>query len=166
MNTYVEKKKSPMLTKKQSPQKSSDEMLRSGLSSLHSRPAALSEELGNKIRERCGINPASVKVYRDDGLSGLGQKAYAKGAEIHLSGGVSTSGEEGQRVILHEAAHIAQQGSRSVAGAVIDDPALEQQADRVAAGEVMQGSFSVPMNSENAPGAGLGSMGQGEEEIR
>lgn len=152
MNTYAEKKKSPMLTKKQqSPQKSSDEMLRSGLSSLHSRPAALSEELGNKIRERCGINPASVKVYRDDGLSGLGQKAYAKGAEIHLSGGVSTSGEYGQRVILHEAAHIAQQGSRSVAGAVNDDPALEQQADRVAAGEVMQGSFSVPVNSENAP---------------
>lgn len=152
MNTYAEKKKSPMLTKKQqSPQKSSDEMLRSGLSSLHSRPAALSEELGNKIRERCGINPASVKVYRDDGLSGLGQKAYAKGAEIHLSGGVSTSGEEGQRVILHETAHIAQQGSRSVAGAVNDDPALEQQADRVAAGEVMQGSFSVPVNSENAP---------------
>ena len=141
-----------MLTKRQhSPQKSSDEMLRSGLSSLHSRPAALSEELGNKIRERCGINPASVKVYRDDGLSGLGQKAYAKGAEIHLSGGVSTSGEDGQRVILHEAAHIAQQGSRSVAGAVNDDPALEQQADRVAAGEVMQGSFSVPVNSENAP---------------
>ena len=152
MNTYAEKKKSPMLTKKQqSPQKSSDEMLRSGLSSLHSRPAALSEELGNKIRERCGIYPASVKVYRDDGLSGLGQKAYAKGAEIHLSGGVSTSGEDGQRVILHEAAHIAQQGSRSVAGAVNDDPALEQQADRVAAGEVMQGSFSVPVNSENAP---------------
>ena len=152
MNTYAEKKKSPMLTKKQqSPQKSSDEMLRSGLSSLHSRPAALSEELGNKIRERCGINPASVKVYRDDGLSGLGQKAYAKGAEIHLSGGVSTSGEDGQRVILHEAAHIAQQGSRSVAGAVNDDPALEQQAARVAAGEVMQGSFSVPVNSENAP---------------
>ena len=151
MNTYAEKKKSPMLTKKQSPQKSSDEMLRSGLSSLHSRPAALSEELGNKIRERCGINPASVKIYRDDGLSGLGQKAYAKGAEIHLSGGVSTSGEEGQRVILHEAAHVAQQGSRSVAGAVNDDPALEQQADRVAAGEVMQGSFSVPVNSENAP---------------
>lgn len=152
MNTYAEKKKSPMLTKKQqSPQKSSDEMLRSGLSSLHSRPAALSEELGNKIRERCGINPASVKVYRDDGLSGLGQKAYAKGAEIHLSGGVSTSGEDGQRVILHEAAHVAQQGSRSVAGAVNDDPALEQQADRVAAGEVMQGSFSVPVNSENAP---------------
>lgn len=152
MNTYAEKKKSPMLTKKQqSPQKSSDEMLRSGLSSLHSRPAALSEELGNKIRERCGINPASVKVYRDDGLSGLGQKAYAKGAEIHLSGGVSTSGEDGQQVILHEAAHIAQQGSRSVAGAVNDDPALEQQADRVAAGEVMQGSFSVPVNSENAP---------------
>ena len=152
MNTYAEKKKSPMLTKKQqSPQKSSDEMLRSGLSSLHSRPTALSEELGNKIRERCGINPASVKVYRDDGLSGLGQKAYAKGAEIHLSGGVSTSGEDGQRVILHEAAHIAQQGSRSVAGAVNDDPALEQQADRVAAGEVMQGSFSVPVNSENAP---------------
>lgn len=152
MNTYAEKKKSPMLTKKQqSPQKSSDEMLRSGLSSLHSRPAVLSEELGNKIRERCGINPASVKVYRDDGLSGLGQKAYAKGAEIHLSGGVSTSGEDGQRVILHEAAHIAQQGSRSVAGAVNDDPALEQQADRVAAGEVMQGSFSVPVNSENAP---------------
>ena len=152
MNTYAEKKKSPMMTKKQqSPQKSSDEMLRSGLSSLHSRPAALSEELGNKIRERCGINPASVKVYRDDGLSGLGQKAYAKGAEIHLSGGVSTSGEDGQRVILHEAAHIAQQGSRSVAGAVNDDPALEQQADRVAAGEVMQGSFSVPVNSENAP---------------
>ena len=152
MNTYAEKKKSPMLTKKQqSPQKSSDEMLRSGLSSLHSRPAALSEELGNKIRERCGINPASVKVYRDDGLSGLGQKAYAKGAEIHLSGGVSTSGEDGQRVILHEAAHIAQQGGRSVAGAVNDDPALEQQADRVAAGEVMQGSFSVPVNSENAP---------------
>lgn len=152
MNTYAEKKKSPMLTKKQqSPQKSSDEMLRSGLSSLHSRPAALSEELGNKIRERCGINPASVKVYRDDGLSGLGQKAYAKGAEIHLSGGVSTSGEDGQRVILHEAAHIAQQGSRSVTGAVNDDPALEQQADRVAAGEVMQGSFSVPVNSESAP---------------
>lgn len=166
MNTYAEKKKSPMLTKKQqSPQKSSDEMLRSGLSSLHSRPAALSEELGNKIRERCGINPASVKVYRDDGLSGLGQKAYAKGAEIHLSGGVSTSGEDGQRVILHEAAHIAQQGSRSVAGAVNDDPALEQQADRVAAGEVMQGSFSVPMNSENAPVQGWAPWDKAKKEF-
>lgn len=166
MNTYAEKKKSPMLTKKQqSPQKSSDEMLRSGLSSLHSRPAALSEELGNKIRERCGINPASVKVYRDDGLSGLGQKAYAKGAEIHLSGGVSTSGEEGQRVVLHEAAHIAQQGSRSVAGAVNDDPALEQQADRVAAGEVMQGSFSVPVNSENAPVQGWAPWDKAKKKI-
>lgn len=166
MNTYAEKKKSPMLTKKQqSPQKSSDEMLRSGLSSLHSRPAALSEELGNKIRERCGINPASVKVYRDDGLSGLGQKAYAKGAEIHLSGGVSTSGEDGQRVILHEAAHIAQQGSRSVAGAVNDDPALEQQADRVAAGEVMQGSFSVPVNSENAPVQGWAPWGKAKKKF-
>ena len=51
MNTYAEKKKSPMLTKKQqSPQKSSDEMLRSGPESRHSRPAALSEVLWNNIR--------------------------------------------------------------------------------------------------------------------
>lgn len=54
MNTYVEKKKSPMLTKKQSPQKSSDEMLRSGLSSLHSRPAALSEDSGTRYASAAG----------------------------------------------------------------------------------------------------------------
>lgn len=152
MNTYAEKKKAAMPSKQaHSALKNSDEQLRSGLASLHSRPTALSGELGAKIRERCGIDPSAVKVFRDDGLGDLGQKAYAKGSEIHLASGVSTSGEAGERVILHEAAHIAQQGNRSVTGLVNDNPDLEQQADRVAAGEVMQGNASVPMNSESAP---------------
>ena len=153
MNTYAEKKKAAMPSKQahSALKKCSDEQLRSGLSALHSRPTALSGELGEKIRERCGIDPAAVRVFRDDGLGDLGQKAYAKGSEIHLAGGVSTSGEAGERVILHEAAHIAQQGGHAVTGAINDDPALEQQADNVAAGGVMQGSFSAPVNSESAP---------------
>ena len=152
MNTYAEKKKAAMQPKQaRAAAKVSDERLRSGLSALHSRPTALSEELGSKIRERCGIDPGAVKVFRDDGLRELGQTAYAKGAEIHLASGVSTMGEAGERVILHEAAHLAQQGSHGVSGMINDSPALEQQADRVAAGEVMQGSFSLPVNSETAP---------------
>ncbi len=152
MNTYAEKKRAALPTKQaRAAQKSGDELLRSGLAALHSRPASLPGELGAKIRERCGIDPSAVRVFRDDGLGDLGQKAYAKGSEIHLSSGVSTSGEAGERVILHEAAHIAQQGGHAVTGAINDDPALEQQADNVAAGGVMQGSFSAPMNSESAP---------------
>ena len=152
MNTYAEKKKAAMQPKQaRAAAKVSDERLRSRLSALHSRPTALSEELGSKIRERCGIDPGAVKVFRDDGLRELGQTAYAKGAEIHLASGVSTTGEAGERVILHEAAHLAQQGSHGVSGMINDSPALEQQADRVAAGEVMQGSFSLPVNSETAP---------------
>ncbi|MFR0870856.1 MAG: DUF4157 domain-containing protein [Oscillospiraceae bacterium] len=55
----------------------------------------------DKSSFREGLPRRRIKRTRAEGVR--------KGAEIHLSGGVSTSGEDGQRVILHEAAHIAQQ---------------------------------------------------------
>ena len=53
MNTYAEKKRAALPAKQaRAAQKSGDELLRSGLAALHSRPASLPGELGAKIRER------------------------------------------------------------------------------------------------------------------
>lgn len=88
MNTYAEKKKSPMLTKKQqSPQKSSDEMLRSGLSSLHSRPAALfrgtreqdTRALRDKSGFREGLPRRRIKRTRAEGVrKGCGDTPFRR----------------------------------------------------------------------------------------
>jgi hypothetical protein len=122
------------------------------LSSLYSRPSGLTNNLESKIRERCGINPSQIKVFRDDGLKELGQTAYAKGNEIHLAGNsVDMNSESGERVILHEAAHIVQQGKGGVAGGLNESPAMEREADSVAdGGHISAEGFSVPTASDSA----------------
>ena len=119
----------------------------------------MSGELQQKIRERCGISPEGIRVYRDRGLADLGQKAYARGNEIHVAENAgSLDSEAGHKMILHETAHIVQQGkSHSIAAGINETPALESEAHAVADGARMDATgFTAPMPAQAAPIQGLG----------
>lgn len=133
--------------------------LGSYLSGLKSSPLSMSGELQQKIRERCGISPEGIRVYRDKGLADLGQKAYARGNEIHVAENAgSLDSEAGHKMILHETAHIVQQGkSHSIAAGINETPALESEAHAVADGAHMNAAgFSAPLPAQAAPIQGLG----------
>lgn len=131
-----------------------DSALAGYLSGLSGSKLSMSGELQQKIRERCGISPEGIRVYRDRGLANLGQKAYARGSEIHVAENAgSLDSEAGHRLILHEAAHIVQQGkSHSIAAGINETPALESEAHAVADGAHMDASgFTAPMPAQAAP---------------
>lgn len=133
--------------------------LGSYLSGLKGSKLNMSDELQQKIRERCGISPEGIKVYRDSGLAELGQKAYARGNEIHLASNAgSLDSEDGHKTILHEAAHIVQQGkSHSLTAGINETPSLESEAHAVAEGGHMDATgFTAPMPAQAAPIQGLG----------
>ena len=126
---------------------------------LNRRPVPMSEELHNEISKRCGISADGIKLFRDKGLSKFGEKAYARGNEIHIADNVpSAETEQGQKIVLHEAAHIVQQGLNRVSGSGINmDSSLEAQANAVAEGSQTMNAvnFSMPAASLNSPVQGF-----------
>jgi hypothetical protein len=85
-----------------------------------------------------------VRVHQDGRAGAVGARAYAQGNELHFAPGEYRPGTpDGDRLIGHELAHVVQQRDRRVGGSgVVDDPALEAEADahgdRVAAGETVR----------------------------
>lgn len=162
MYSYATKRKptSPAAGQKSTPsQRAENSALGSYLSGLKSSPLSMSGELQQKIRERCGISPEGIRVYRDKGLADLGQKAYARGNEIHVAENAgSLDSAAGHKMILHETAHIVQQGkSHSIAAGINETPALESEAHAVADGARMDATgFTAPMPAQAAPIQGLG----------
>jgi len=120
---------------------------RFGLVAGGSGALGLPEPLKTNMETMSGLALDDVQVHRDSASpAAVGALAYARGNEIHLA-----PGEE--RHLPHEAWHVVQQkqgrvpATRSMRGMAVNaDPALEQEAERMASG-----SASAKNSADPAP---------------
>ena len=120
------------------------------LSSLHSHERQMTDNLSDSLKGRFGVDMRGMRIFEDDGLQErFGQRAYAKGNEIHLSKGeYSPDTRSGLELIMHEAGHVVQQGSSMVhSHGITENAALEAQAD---GGFAAPDSFSMPVAGESS----------------
>lgn len=114
-------------------------MVREDLVSLPGRELSLPEKLGQRMRERFGVDLDGVRLFEDEGLADVFQQTgYATGSEIHIARGFYQPGAaSGEQLVLHETGHVVQQGLGRVpaTGGFVDGAALEAQAD---------GGFTAP----------------------
>ena len=121
------------------------------LEALPGRELHHTQELGDLIQTRLGVQMPGIRIFEDDGLQEkYGQRAYARGNEIHMAKGeYDPYTEDGQNLLLHEAGHIVQQGSGMTRGSgILQDPALEAQADSITEAPA---SFSMPSSASGSP---------------
>ena len=110
------------------------------LSNIPSRQIDLPSIMAQRMHERFGVpfDGGKVKVFRDSGLEDLGQRGYARGNEIHIAGNESAYDE---KLMLHEATHVVQQGAGLArGGGILQDRGLETQANAPS----YMGSVSLP----------------------
>ena len=121
------------------------------LYSLNSHERHVSPDLQNRLNNKFGADMHGIRIFEDDQLhEDFGQRAYAKGNEIHISNGeYSPDTPSGLELIMHEAGHVIQQGSGMVhSHGITENPALEAQADRRF---IAPSSFSMPTVSDSSP---------------
>ncbi len=123
----------------------------SELESLPSQERRPTQELGAQIQARLGVSLPGIRIFEDAGLQEqYGQRAYARGNEIHVAKGeYAPNTQSGQELLLHEAGHIVQQGAGMARGTgILQNPALEAQAD---SGMQAPASFSMPTSPAGNP---------------
>jgi hypothetical protein len=88
-----------------------------------------------RMNDAFGADFAHVRVREDAALPALGLRAEASGDELTLAPGeLETDRAAGWPLIAHELTHVAQQrGGRVVGDGLVDDAALEREADAVGA---------------------------------
>mgnify|MGYP005770762359 CR=1 FL=1 len=120
------------------------------LNTMKSRRREPSADVNAKLAERFGVQMTGLKIYEDEGLSEMGPNAYARGNEIHFSRGkYNPYSPSGERLLMHEAAHIVQQGTHAVSGdGYMRSSQMEAQAENVAnGGQIDVSGFSMPTGS-------------------
>ena len=120
------------------------------LNTMKSRRREPSADVNAKLAERFGVQMTGLKIYEDEGLSEMGPNAYARGNEIHFSRGkYNPYSPSGERLLMHEAAHIVQQGTHAVSGdGYMRSSQMEVQAENVAnGGQIDVSGFSMPTGS-------------------
>ena len=123
------------------------------------RAKPLSQEMHEKMSQHFGVSLSGVKVFENENLNQLGETAFAHGNEIHVAKGQYAPGTaHGQEVLMHEAAHVVQQGMGLTHGMSGESAALEAQAQAVQAGGSMGNlsGFSMPTATASAPVQGFG----------
>jgi hypothetical protein len=122
---------------------------------------ALPAPLQERMERSMGADFSAVRVHQDDRAASVGAEAYARGTDIHVAPGRYAPGDsEGQRLIAHELAHVVQQGEGRVSapqgkgGALHQDPALEAEADAVAARVIDGAPVAAPRATTSTPSAG------------
>ena len=128
------------------------------LENLKSTPKQPTRELGERIMDRLSVPLPGLKIYEDEGLAELGERAYARGNEIHVAKGeYRPYTEAGQEMLLHEAGHIVQQGAGLAHGdGLLTDTRLEAQAD---SGFAAPAGFAIPSSAQGAPVQGFLGLG-------
>ena len=118
----------------------------------------LSGEMAQKMSDQFGVPMEGIKVFENENLNAIGETAYTHGNEIHVAKGkYDPYSEQGQQILLHEAAHVVQQGMGLVHGGE-ESPALEAQAQAAQSGEglSMSGGFTMPVATSASPIQGFG----------
>ena len=126
------------------------------LSAMPKKRVPEEEGIRERLSEKFGVDFSGLKITRDFALGDIQERAYTRGNEIHLAPDVDTGSAEGQQILMHEAAHVIQQGTRSLSGGMLHDSALEAQANDIAsgAGHIDVSNFSMPA-AEGAPVQGF-----------
>jgi hypothetical protein len=95
-----------------------------------------------KMEAAFGADLADVRVHQDERAAAMGAQAYAEGPNLHFAPGqYDPHGAAGQELLGHELAHVVQQRAGRVAAGpqakggtpVVEDAALESEADAVGA---------------------------------
>lgn len=118
----------------------------------------LSEEMTQKLSDQFGVPMAGLKVFENENLNAIGETAFTHGNEIHVAKGkFDPHSESGQQILMHEAAHVVQQGMGMVHGGE-ESAALEAQAHAAQSGEGLgvSGGFTMPAATAAAPIQGFG----------
>ena len=77
----------------------------------HVQSKPLSQQMNEKMSQHFGISMNGLKVFENENLNQLGETAFAHGNEIHVAKGqFAPSTAHGQEILMHEAAHVVQQG--------------------------------------------------------
>lgn len=121
------------------------------LSSLNSHERQIPTRLQDSLNDSFGADMHGIRIFEDERLQeDFGQRAYAKGNEIHVSRGeYSPDTPSGLELIMHEAGHVVQQGAGMVhSHGITENPALEAQAD---SGSTAPASFSMPTATDSSP---------------
>lgn len=120
----------------------------------------LESSLRDRLSARFNTDLSGIEVYRDQGLenSQIGERAYSHGREIHIDSRINPLSDLGNRIVMHEAAHILQQGMGQVLGSgFVTDISAENQAQSVAnGGFINTAGFSMPNAGAAAPVQGEG----------
>ena len=126
------------------------------LSAMPKKRVPEEEGIRERLSDKFGVDFSGLKITRDFALGDIQERAYTRGNEIHLAPDVDTGSAEGQQILMHEAAHVIQQGTRSLSGGMLHDSALEAQANDIAsgAGHIDVSNFSMPA-AEGAPVQGF-----------
>ena len=81
-----------------------------------------------------GADLSNVRVHVGAHVAQLGAEAFTQGTDVHFAPGRYQPGTpDGDRLLGHELTHVMQQSSRrfsAPAGSIVEEPALEAQADR------------------------------------
>ena len=126
------------------------------LSGSQKQRVAEEDAIRQRLNEKFGVDFNNLRVTKDAALRDIQERAYTKGNEIHLAPDVNPASLEGERILMHEAAHVIQQGTRSLSGGVLQDSSLEAQANAISmgAGHIDVSGFSMP-TAEGAPVQGF-----------
>lgn len=102
--------------------------------------AALPEGTRGEMERSFGADFSAVRVHEDGAAEAMGAQALASGSDLHFAAGrYDPSGAAGKELLAHELAHTVQQAQGRVSapaqgkGRGVDDPALEAEADAMAA---------------------------------
>jgi hypothetical protein len=119
--------------------------------------AALAAPVRAQMERALGASFATVRVHEDGQAAAIGARALARGEDVFFAPGqYDPSTTEGAQLLAHELAHVVQQrqgrarGGDSAGGEaewLMDDPALEAEADAAAAKVT-----AIPVAREPAPG--------------
>ena len=126
------------------------------LSASQKQRVSEEDEIRQKLTERFGVDFSGLKITKDAALEDVQERAYTKGNEIHLAPDVNPGSPEGQEILMHEAVHVIQQGTRSLSSGMLHDSAMEAQANDIAmgAGHIDVSGFSMP-TADGAPVQGF-----------
>ena len=110
----------------------------------------LPKEVQAKMEAALGADFSDVRVHVGPEVGAIGAIAFAWGSNIHFAPGYySPHTPHGQQLLAHELAHVVQQRAGRVRNpygsgvAVVQDQALEAEADRLGREAVMRGSPSA-----------------------
>ncbi|MEO7328669.1 MAG: DUF4157 domain-containing protein [Minicystis sp.] len=137
--------------------------------------AMRAEPLGQSLRValegRFGCDLSDVRVVVDPLAPASGAAACAVGDTIWFAPGAWDPGTRaGQRLLVHEVSHVLQQRAGTAVSpgagvALLDDPALEAEANRVAAGDPVPDALRRPRRPAPSPTAQLQKWGYLGQEI-